>query len=414
MSTGQHGVPIVIGADGEAVRPARVSMSATGAGGSYDEAWLRDLLLANPGAIPIDQIDSSFGPLVPLCREIDTRLAGFADLLFVNRLGLLTLIECKLWRNPEARRKVIAQILDYARVLRDWDYADLQREVARARGENGFNLFEHVRAFHPDVDETTFVDAVTRFLRAGRIALLVIGDGIREGVEAIAEYLTDHAGLHFTFGLVELPVFELGDGRRIVIPRVPAKTMIVNRVVVEIARSGEARVVEPDDETESDPARPAEGSNERGDWMREFWGELVASMVLDDAAQPPVKATRLSNVYLMLPVPNGALWITSYFSEKEGGIGVMLSGLRSSELATEICERLFADRAEIDKDIGFPTLWDRKAQGRARVSAFKSFDPLRGAEHRGDQLAWFRLRLNAFVNALRPRVIRARDELTHE
>ena len=27
------------------------------------------------------------------------------------------LIECKLWRNPEARREVVGQILDYAKVL---------------------------------------------------------------------------------------------------------------------------------------------------------------------------------------------------------------------------------------------------------------------------------------------------------
>lgn len=33
-----------------------------------DEAGLRDVLFANPGIIPTEEIHSSFGPLVPLQR----------------------------------------------------------------------------------------------------------------------------------------------------------------------------------------------------------------------------------------------------------------------------------------------------------------------------------------------------------
>ena len=50
-------------------------------------------------------------------------------------LGRLTLAEFKLWRNPQARREVIGQILDYAKELASWRYADLQREVSRTRQE---------------------------------------------------------------------------------------------------------------------------------------------------------------------------------------------------------------------------------------------------------------------------------------
>jgi hypothetical protein len=98
-----------------------------------DEAWVRDLVFAHPEAVPIQELDPSFGPLVPVCTEFDTRVAGFADALFVNPLGMPTLVECKLWRNPEARLEVVGQILDYAWVLRRWTFADLQREAARAR-----------------------------------------------------------------------------------------------------------------------------------------------------------------------------------------------------------------------------------------------------------------------------------------
>ena len=39
--------------------------------------------------------------------------ASLDNLIMTNR-GQLALVEVKLWRNPEARRKVVAQALDYA------------------------------------------------------------------------------------------------------------------------------------------------------------------------------------------------------------------------------------------------------------------------------------------------------------
>jgi hypothetical protein len=68
------------------------------------------------------------------------------------------------------------------------------------------------------VDEVAFNDALTANLRRGRFLLLIVGDGIREGVEAIAEYLQAHAGLHFSLGLVELPIYVMPDGSKLVAP----------------------------------------------------------------------------------------------------------------------------------------------------------------------------------------------------
>lgn len=91
-----------------------------------NEAWLRDTLFANPGLLPIHDIEPAYGPLLPLCTELRTP-AGPLDIAFINPVGRLTLVECKLWRNAEARRKVVAQVLDYARAVKGWSYADLQR-----------------------------------------------------------------------------------------------------------------------------------------------------------------------------------------------------------------------------------------------------------------------------------------------
>ena len=46
--------------------------------------------------------------------------AGPIDNFMVTPSGLPVLVECKLWRNPEARRQVVGQILDYAKELSRW------------------------------------------------------------------------------------------------------------------------------------------------------------------------------------------------------------------------------------------------------------------------------------------------------
>src|SRR4051794_12903005 len=134
MSSRQHTALVLVSSEEppRALQPVSLQLTKEGSA-KYNEAWLRDLIYVHHNAIPVHEIDTSFGPLIPVCTELDTRVAGLADALFINPQGMPTLVECKLWRNPEARREVIGQILDYARVLRRWTYTDLQREAARAR-----------------------------------------------------------------------------------------------------------------------------------------------------------------------------------------------------------------------------------------------------------------------------------------
>jgi hypothetical protein len=100
------------------------------------------------------------------------------------------LVECKLWRNPQARREVVAQVLEYAALLRRWSYADLSTRLKTKLRWNGDNpLFAHVRAHCAFPDEAQFVDAVARNLRAGDFHLIIAGDGIREDLAAVADHL---------------------------------------------------------------------------------------------------------------------------------------------------------------------------------------------------------------------------------
>ena len=181
---------------------------------AYDEAWLQNLIMLQPGLLPVNQIEPAFSNMVPVCTELPMR-AGFMDNLFVTPQGEIAVVECKLWRNPEARRKVLAQILDYASEMTTWDYEALEKAIKAARqvdtGRDTKSLFEIVCA-GGEMEEVAFHDAVSRNLKRGRFLLLIVGDGIREGLETIAKFFQEHASLHFNLAIIELALFEVPRG----------------------------------------------------------------------------------------------------------------------------------------------------------------------------------------------------------
>lgn len=218
-------------AEAESIKLERVRYSVAGKS-DFDEAWLQRLLFSDPGLLPVSEIEPVFSGLIPVCREFRTAV-GPLDLLFVNEEGLLTIVECKLWRNPEARRSVVGQILDYAQEIHRYDFDELNKRVRQAR-EDSRGLHEIVADQSQDFDEARFIDDVSRNLRLGRFLLLVVGDGIREDVENISSYLQDHATLNFCFGLVEQAIYRLGDDGFFVLPRLLMKTVEIERAVVRI------------------------------------------------------------------------------------------------------------------------------------------------------------------------------------
>jgi hypothetical protein len=160
------------------------------------------------------------------------------DILFINTTGLVTLVECKLWKNPEARREVVGQILDYAKEISRWNYAELEGAINKTFNKReGRSLYELVSQYSEELDQSEFIDNVSRYLKRGRFLLLIVGNGIRESVERIAEFLQEHAHLNFGFALIEVGVFQappdFGTGY-FVQPRIIAQTVEIERAVVRI------------------------------------------------------------------------------------------------------------------------------------------------------------------------------------
>ena len=353
-----------------------------------NEAWLRDLLADNPDLLPIEEVDPSFAPLVPLCTELSTE-AGPVDAAFISPTGRLTLVECKLWRNPEARRKVIAQILDYARAVSRWSYADLQRQVAAATGRKGNVPFEAARELQPDLEEAAFVDATARALREGRFLLLIAGDGIREGITSMAELITRNAALGFSFGLVEVALYEFGDCGLVVQPRVVAKTETIERTFVHVQADDNGVLREVADETES-RGESTSVADERA------WWEPLTRIAFDDPEQEP-PSYRVRN-HVRVPLPYPGVWLTAFRSMGDGICGVFFTGAKTE--AQQVLDRLNEAREQILAELPEGTD-NRRSSGQlgyasyAQLSDFASDDECR---------EWLAQQLNHFVNVFRPRL----------
>ena len=395
----QHGVPLLLRSGSGSAEPLK-PVAQQGGGDAVSEAYIQALVHQHPACLPIAEIDAMFSGPVPICTELNTP-AGPIDNFMVTPSGLPVLVECKLWRNPEARREVVSQILDYAKELSRWSSSDVQREVSHRLKRDGNPLLDMVRAVDPEVDEQHFNDALTANLRRGRFLLLIVGDGIREGVEAIAEYLQLHAGLHFSLGLVELPIYGMPNGDRLVVPRVLARTHLIARNVVAVP---DGYMVEAEDEgsvEEIDPDRAA-----LAEQSQRFWTEFIDDYLkLDDPEQPKPRPARLGYISLSLPVP--VSWLTVYRGFRPDRVGIFLSCHRNTAGA-------YARQAIIDEwktggavkdELGGTVRLDKTTLGSVdTIIDSLQVESLEQPEERKKAFSWLAERVNTFINVLRPRM----------
>lgn len=201
----------------------------------YNEAWLQDLIHDHPDLIPAGEIESSFDYIIPVLKEFSLP-SGYLDNFYITSSGYPVLVEVKLWKNQEARRKVIVQLLEYAKDFAALSYDDLNKEIHRQKKSPicGNPLYEIVKEKAvEDVLETSFVDKVARNLREGRFLLIILGDGIREEMNNLANYLMHHS-LRYAFGVVQIKLFRLPDSSLVAIPSILAKTQTIERHVTVV------------------------------------------------------------------------------------------------------------------------------------------------------------------------------------
>lgn len=382
--------------------PARFQATPVHGAAVGDEKLIQRLAFQHPELIPIEEIDPGAGQVAPLCRELALQGAGgsvFLDMLGVTRRGRLVLVECKLWRNPQARREVIGQILEYAALMRKLSYGDLTALVQRrVRRVSSNLLWDLARERLGLEDEAAFVDAVSDSLAQGAFDLVVLGDGIRRELEAVRGYMEAASGLRSRLALVEVNAWRDDQGRTLFVPQVALRTRVIEHragldapPAAQVQRSPEADGYEP----APSPAQEATRASNRA-----FWQRFIDEVEFSHPDQP--KPTHGGNNWVRLPLPVvPAVAYRALGSDRANpqlGFFLRFHGEAPSPVYGALVEMM----PELEREIGVPlrhgwiaqrNCWDIAIDAPAEVLATDEA-----------QLRWLLTAADKVVTAFRPRL----------
>lgn len=244
-------------------------------------------------------------------------------------------------------------------------------------------------------------------MKGGRFLLLIAGDGIRQDIDAMAELINRNAASGFSFGLVEVALYGLGDGGMIAQPRVIAKTKTITRTVVlvrapqtnELSSTGtddEVLITAPEEDVVAAPSPLGESGKQAED--RRWWTPIL-EMSFDDPEQEPPQLYYPNNARIALPWPN--MWITLYCMQN-GRTGVCTAGKKGADQPA--IDILKASQNEILSELPEGAVFDRFQDSNGnmirterRVDEFSNDEEIK---------SWLMEVANAYINVLRPRLNR--------
>lgn len=195
-----------------------------------DEAQLQKFLYDSPELLEWQDDE----PIV-FTRESALRGSGYTDLIGVAANGDIILVETKLAKNPEIRRKVIGQVLEYAAFLWGMEYAQFNQFFVSGEGRS---LSEILAEKSDDFVADEFQNTVSKNLKDGRFFLLIAVDEMNKELERIIAYLSS-CGSGVRLEALAVRVFKTGATSvlapqrygQIVIPLAPPGKLSVEDVV---------------------------------------------------------------------------------------------------------------------------------------------------------------------------------------
>ncbi len=115
------------------------------------------------------------------------------DHLFVDQDAIPTFIETKKAQNRQARREVVAQMLDYAaEASAGWSADKLEEWLAQRCTTAGLEPEEELARIEPSLeDSAAFWQRVEENLRAGNVRLVFACDRILPGLQRVIEFLNE-------------------------------------------------------------------------------------------------------------------------------------------------------------------------------------------------------------------------------
>ena len=171
--------------------------------GYASEKQLQDMISEFPELLPGVSKDSF------VCREFNTDSGPIDNVVINLKDGSITLVECKLASNPEIRRKIIGQIIDYAASMSRLSFEEFHQ---RWNSRGGPDLTAIETSGRP------LSLGVTDSLEAARFTLLLAVDEINEQLKEMVVYLNKKTDATTRVALIELARHSI-DETEIIIPR---------------------------------------------------------------------------------------------------------------------------------------------------------------------------------------------------
>jgi hypothetical protein len=191
------------------------------------ESWFRDAIFASPELVigPCRAAGLTDDEWYPWRREFHTDV-GPIDVLLVSSQGRVAVVETKLASNPELRRRVLAQVLDYLAHL-PAEFADSMPDVPQ--DENGEPVAE--------------ADDIREAVSQGDVLVIIASDEVDPRVAKLSRsLLADHLVKHWDLALVDLAVYRPphgAPGQYFIVPNVRNLVESEPRQVVRVVVQGE-------------------------------------------------------------------------------------------------------------------------------------------------------------------------------
>lgn len=179
-----------------------------------DESELQGYLRKYPDLIPLEEVMDNAPRLVCIGEEVEIP-SGYIDLLFIDENGGLTIVETKLARNPEIRRKVIGQIIEYASHLSNWTVDEIYKVASNFLGKRLEEIMKE--SWNVSSAERFRVNVVDK-LKKGEIRLIIAVDEIVETLRTTVTFLNEKS--KFDILLLEVTSFNDSKNRKILVPSI--------------------------------------------------------------------------------------------------------------------------------------------------------------------------------------------------
>ena len=274
--------------------------------------------------------------------------AGVIDVLMAEHvegvIQRLVIVENKLLKNPESRRTVLAQVMEYLLILcQGRSAADLIDSIHNARATDKAILKERPPGAEVDLEQSE--EDIQDILDRGEVLLVIVGDDIQPRAERLARAFDAHAApnLNFQLALVSLRIFD-STNNRLVAPNLIGTVMTAERslqitVTVQDDRNNkrEATTVASYEETKEHQTKRASDTwtldEARDQWVEKHgpasWDALLA--FTDAAEQAGFSRRQTGNSLPTLSIAASRLGPIKLFNAQfpQGGIADNLHSLLS-------------------------------------------------------------------------------------